>query len=83
MFRCRRPNDRREAVGQGQTDVQSFAVLEPRSDGFRNYFYGDDRYQRSPAQLLVERADLLTLTVPEMTALVGGMRVLNANAGGA
>jgi catalase-peroxidase len=65
---------------QEQTDVESFAVLEPRADGFRNY-YGAGNY-RSPAELLVDKANLLTLTVPEMTVLVGGMRTLNANAGG-
>lgn len=64
---------------QAQTDVNSFAVLEPTTDGFRNYF-GDGSH-RSPAEMLVERANLLTLTVPEMTVLVGGMRALNANAG--
>ena len=64
---------------QEQTDVESFAVLEPTADGFRNYF-GEGNY-RSPAELLVDRANLLTLTVPEMTVLVGGMRALNANAG--
>mgnify|MGYP005854681287 FL=1 len=64
---------------QEQTDVESFAVLEPTADGFRNY-YGPGN-QGSPARLLVERADLLTLTVPEMTVLVGGMRALDANAG--
>ena len=64
-----------------QTDVDSFAHLEPKADGFRNYFgEGNDR---SPAEMLVERADLLTLTVPEMTVLVGGMRALDANTGGA
>jgi catalase-peroxidase len=64
---------------QEQTDVESFAVLEPTADGFRNYYAaGNDR---SPAVMLVERADLLTLTVPEMTVLVGGMRALDANAG--
>ncbi|MDZ7767918.1 MAG: catalase/peroxidase HPI [Woeseiaceae bacterium] len=61
-----------------QTDVESFAVLEPTADGFRNY-YGDSN-RLSPAELLVDRANLLTLTVPEMTVLVGGMRALNANA---
>ena len=66
---------------QAQTDVQSFAVLEPTADGFRNYF-GDGNY-RSPAEMLVEKANMLTLTVPEMTVLVGGMRALNANAEGA
>ncbi|MEL7450413.1 MAG: catalase/peroxidase HPI [Pseudomonadota bacterium] len=60
-----------------QTDVASFAVLEPVADGFRNYF--SDESRRSPTAMLVERADLLTLTVPEMTALVGGMRALDAN----
>ncbi|WP_404341228.1 catalase/peroxidase HPI [Pseudoalteromonas mariniglutinosa] len=59
------------------TDVESFAVLEPKADAFRNY-YSDDSWL-SPAEMLVERADLLSLSVPEMTALIGGMRVLNAN----
>jgi catalase-peroxidase len=63
---------------QEQTDVQSFAVLEPTFDGFRNYFKGNG--QKLPAEhALVERANLLTLTAPEMTVLVGGMRALNAN----
>ncbi len=62
-----------------QTDVDSFAVLEPKCDGFRNFAGGDD--PRSPEELLVDRAALLTLTAPEMTVLVGGMRVLNANTG--
>ena len=66
---------------QAQTDVGSFAVLEPTADGFRNYF-GDGNY-RSPAEMLVDKANMLTLTVPEMTVLVGGMRALNANAGAA
>jgi len=66
---------------QEQTDVESFAVLEPTADGFRNYF-GDGNY-RSPTEMLVEKADLLTLTVPEMTVLVGGLRALDANTGGA
>ncbi len=65
---------------QEQTDVVSFAVLEPTADGFRNYF-GEGNY-RSPAELLVDKANLLTLTVPEMTVLIGGMRALDANAGG-
>ncbi|MFT5502086.1 MAG: catalase-peroxidase [Woeseiaceae bacterium] len=64
---------------QAQTDVSSFAVLEPTADGFRNYFANGNR--RSPADMLVDRADMLTLTVPEMTVLVGGMRAMNANAG--
>ncbi|TVR60263.1 MAG: catalase/peroxidase HPI [Candidatus Competibacteraceae bacterium] len=63
------------------TDVESFAVLEPTADGFRNYFGNGNR--RSPADLLVDRASLLTLTVPEMTVLVGGLRALDANAGSA
>ena len=64
---------------QAQTDVESFAVLEPSADGFRN-FYGNGNY-RSPAEMLVDKANMLTLTVPEMTVLVGGMRALDANAG--
>ncbi|MCB5185873.1 catalase/peroxidase HPI [Methylobacillus gramineus] len=64
---------------QEQTDVKSFAALEPTADGFRNYF--GEANTRSPAEMLIERANLLTLTVPEMTVLVGGMRALNANAG--
>jgi catalase-peroxidase len=70
----------RTDASQEMTDVNSFAVLEPRADAFRNY-YSDGSYG-SPADMLVEKADLLTLTVPEMTALVGGMRALDANAGG-
>ncbi len=69
----------RTDASQAQTDVNSFAVLEPTADGFRNYFGNGNR--RSPADLLVDRADMLTLTVPELTVLVGGMRALNANAG--
>ena len=61
------------------TDVESFAVLEPKSDGFRNFF--DTKIDRPAEELLVDRAQLLTLTAPEMTVLVGGMRVLNTNAG--
>jgi catalase-peroxidase len=66
---------------QEQTDVESFAVLEPTADGFRNYYAEGSRL--SPTESLVDRADLLTLTVPEMTVLVGGMRALDANTGGA
>jgi catalase-peroxidase len=62
---------------QEQTDVESFAVLEPVADGFRNYI--KIKYARSAEELLVDRAQLLTLTAPEMTVLVGGLRVLNAN----
>ncbi len=68
-------------ASQEQTDVSSFALLEPAADGFRNYFASGNRL--SPAEMLVDRANLLTLTVPEMTVLVGGMRALNANTGNA
>ena len=67
-------------ASQEQTDAESFAVLEPEADGFRNYYGPGARL--SPAESLVERADLLTLTVPEMTVLVGGLRALGANTGG-
>jgi catalase-peroxidase len=67
---------------QEQTDVQSFAPLEPRADGFRNYVNGKKTQFMSPEEALVDKAQLLTLTGPEMTALVGGLRVLGANAGG-
>ena len=66
-------------ASQEQTDVASFAVLEPAADGFRNYL--KTKYSVSAEELLVDRAQLLTLTAPEMTVLVGGMRVLNANFG--
>jgi len=66
---------------QAQTDAASFAVLEPKADGFRNY-YSEAAYL-SPVDAMIDRANLLNLTVPEMTALVGGMRAINANAGGA
>jgi len=66
-------------ASQEQTDVDSFAPLEPTADGFRNYLRGAQRV--SPEELLVDRAQLLTLTAPEMTVLVGGLRVLGANAG--
>ena len=62
---------------QEQTDVNSFAVLEPKADGFRNYI--EDGHSRAPTAALIERATLLELTIPEMTVLVGGMRVLDAN----
>ncbi|GAB4217295.1 MAG: catalase/peroxidase HPI [Synechococcales cyanobacterium] len=65
---------------QKQTDVASFAVLEPQADGFRNYLKGG--LTLSAEELLVDRSQLLTLTAPEMTVLVGGLRVLNINAGG-
>ena len=63
---------------QEQTDVKSFALLEPSADAFRNYFNEASSY-RSPTEMLVDKADQLSLTVPEMTVLVGGMRVLDAN----
>ena len=64
---------------QEQTDVESFEWLKPDADGFRNYHTGGDMLDRSAEELLVDQADLLTLSAPEMTALVGGMRALNAN----
>jgi len=66
-------------ASQDQTDVESFAVLEPAADGFRNYLRKG--HEGSAAELLVDRANLMTLTAPEMTVLVGGMRALNANIG--
>ena len=65
---------------QAQTDVESFALLEPKADGFRNYY--SKGAMLSPADALVDRADVLNLTVPEMTVLVGGMRALGANTDG-
>jgi len=67
-------------ASQEQTDVDSFAVLKPKADGFRNYLKGE--YAVKAEELLVDRAQLLTLTAPEMTVLVGGMRVLKTNFGG-
>jgi catalase-peroxidase len=69
----------RTDASQEQTDVESFSVLEPEADGFRNY--QKTRYTVSAEEMLVDKAQLLTLTAPEMTVLVGGMRVLNANFG--
>jgi len=69
----------RTDASQEWTDAESFAVLEPAADGFRNYVKAGNG--ASPAEQLVERACLLTLSAPEMTALVGGLRVLNANTG--
>ncbi|MFO1405237.1 MAG: peroxidase family protein, partial [Azonexus sp.] len=66
---------------QDQTDVESFAVLEPQADGFRNY--AKQAYTVSAEELLIDKAQLLTLSAPEMTVLVGGLRVLGANSGGA
>ncbi len=70
----------RTDASQQQTDVDSFAPLEPHADGFRNYYRG--KQLMSPEEALVDKAQLLTLTAPEMTVLVGGLRVLGANAGG-
>ena len=69
----------RTDASQEQTDVESFAVLEPHADGFRNYL--KTQYRVSAEELLVDRAQLMTLTAPELTVLVGGLRVLDANAG--
>jgi catalase-peroxidase len=66
-------------ASQEQTDVESFAPLEPAADGFRNYYSG--KHLMAPEEALVDKAQLLTLTAPEMTVLVGGLRVLGANAG--
>ena len=68
-------------ASQEQTDVASFAPLEPRADGFRNYIGGRTQFMQ-PEEALVDRAQLLRLTGPEMTVLVGGLRVLGANSGG-
>ena len=65
---------------QAQTDAASFAHLEPKADGFRNYYSAEAHY--NPVEALIDKADMLNLTVPEMTVLVGGMRALGANAGG-
>lgn len=69
----------RTDASQEQTDVASFSVLEPKADGFRNYQHA--KYSVSAEEMLIDRAQLLTLTAPEMTVLLGGMRVLNANYG--
>lgn len=65
---------------QAQTDVNSFSLLEPAADAFRNYYNAEKSY-RSPTEMLVDKADQLNLTVPEMTVLIGGMRTLGANVG--
>ena len=67
-------------ASQKETDAESFAHMEPSADGFRNYFHG--KHRLTPEQILVDRAQLLTLTAPELTVLIGGLRVLGANAGG-
>jgi len=64
---------------QAETDVESFAVLEPKADAFRNYFDAKS-HKRSPAEMLVDKADMLSLSIPEMAVLIGGMRSMNANA---
>ncbi len=71
----------RADASQEQTDVASFAVLEPTADGFRNYYASDNT--RSPINMMIDRANMLSLSVPEMTVLVGGLRALDANTGGA
>jgi catalase-peroxidase len=70
----------RTDASQEQTDVESFSVMEPKADGFRSYLRSGEKL--SPETLLLDRANLLNLTAPEMTVLVGGMRMLNANVGG-
>ncbi len=67
-------------ASEAQTDVKSFAVLEPKADGFRNHF--NEESMSAPAEALIEKARLLSLSVPEMTVLVGGLRVLDANSNG-
>ena len=73
-------NAGRTDASQAQTDAASFAALEPKADGFRNYWTAESAY--NPTQAMVDRANLLGVTVPEMTVLVGGLRALDANAGG-
>ena len=68
----------RTDASQAQTDVSSFAVLEPTADGFRNYYNGNG-HNRPTEELLLDKAQCLTLTAPEMTTLVGGLRALGAN----
>jgi len=70
----------RTDASQDQTDVESFAVLEPKADGFRNYL--KDGLRRQAEELLIDRAQLMNLTGPELTVLIGGMRVLGGNVGG-
>ena len=69
----------RADASQEQTDVEAFSILEPNADGFRNYFGNHDHISASAEQMLIDRAQLMTLTAPELTVLVGGMRVLNTN----
>ena len=69
----------RADASQEQTDPEAFAPMEPNADGFRNYFHNHDNISASAEEMLIDRAQLMTLTAPEMTVLVGGMRVLNTN----
>lgn len=69
----------RADASQEQTDVEAFSILEPNADGFRNYFKNHDHISASAEEMLIDRAQLMTLTVPELTVLLGGMRVLNTN----
>ena len=69
----------RADASQEQTDPEAFAPMEPNADGFRNYFHNHDNISTSAEEMLIDRAQLMTLTAPEMTVLVGGMRVLNTN----
>lgn len=71
----------RTDASSAQTDVESFSYLEPKADPFRNYYSSEN--ERSPTDMMVDRANMLTLSVPEMTVLVGGLRVIGANAGAA
>ena len=73
-------NAGRTDASQSHTDIESFGVLEPKSDGFRNY--RSEGLDRQAEELLLDRSHLMTLTAPEMTVLIGGMRVLNTNADG-
>lgn len=70
---------RRTDASQEQTDVEAFSILEPNADGFRNYFGNHDHVRASAEEMLIDRAQLMTLTAPELTVLLGGMRVLNTN----
>ncbi|WP_040497418.1 catalase/peroxidase HPI [Fulvivirga imtechensis] len=72
----------RTDASQDQTDVEAFSILEPNADAFRNYYRKDDRISASAEQMLIDRAQLMTLTAPELTVLFGGMRVLNTNYNG-
>lgn len=69
----------RTDASQEQTDVEAFSILEPNADGFRNYYRQNDMIKASAEQMLVDRAQLMTLTAPELTVLLGGMRVINTN----